>query len=222
MSSYFANLRPFEKRVVVGVGALFFVVLNLLFVWPRFSDWNAVQNRLWEANRKRRVYENEIALLPSYERQVKALEAAGLAVPQEDQSHNFATAIISQAAQSKVNIQQNSKITTRTNQFFLESTQSITVQSGEEQLVNFLYNLGSGSSLIRVRDLSLRPDAPRQNLAANVKLVASYQKKPVVRVATAPAKAPPASAARAAAATKAPTKSLPPAAKSSTPNTKRP
>ncbi len=184
MNSYFANLRPFEKRVVVGVGALFFIVLNMLFVWPRFSDWNVVQNRLWEAQRKLRVYENEIAQLPTYERQVKSLEAEGLAVPQEDQSHNFASAIQSQAAQSHVNIIQNSKISTRTNQFFLESTQSISVQSGEEQLVNFLYSLGSGSSLIRVRDLALRPDASRQQLAANVKLVASYQKKTPAKTST--------------------------------------
>ena len=73
-------------------------------------------------------------------------------------------------------IQQFGKTTTQTNQFFLELTQLISVLSGEAQLVDFLYNLGSGNSLIRVRDLQLRPDGPRQQLGGTIKLVASYQK----------------------------------------------
>jgi hypothetical protein len=32
--------------------------------------------------------------------------------------------------------------------------------------------------MIRVRDLELQPDQPRQRLVANIKLVASYQKNP--------------------------------------------
>ena len=40
MTSYLdrLNLRPFEKRLVVGVGAVLFVVLNAWFVVPHFSD----------------------------------------------------------------------------------------------------------------------------------------------------------------------------------------
>ena len=49
MKGYWENLRPFEKRVVVGVGALFFVVLNFLFVFPHFSDLNAMHYRKEEA-----------------------------------------------------------------------------------------------------------------------------------------------------------------------------
>ena len=44
--------------------------------------------------------------------------------------------------------------------------------------MDFLYSLGSGNSLIRVSDLTLRPDPPRQQLSGTVKLVASYQKNP--------------------------------------------
>jgi hypothetical protein len=32
--------------------------------------------------------------------------------------------------------------------------------------------------MIRVRDLELQPDTPRQHLDANIRLVASYQKNP--------------------------------------------
>ena len=58
--------------------------------------------------------------------------------------------------------------------------QNINVLATEEQLVDFLYKLGSGASMIRVRDLELQPDPPRQHLSANIKLVASYQKNPTV------------------------------------------
>ena len=66
---------------------------------------------------------------------------------------------------------------TRTNDaFFVEQIQNIVVLANDRQLVDFLYKLGSGASAIRVRDLELQPDAPRQNLNANIRLVASYQK----------------------------------------------
>ena len=51
--------------------------------------------------------------------------------------------------------------------------------------MDFLYSLGSGNSLIRVRDLTLRPDPPRQQLSGTVKLVASYQKNPPKKAAPA-------------------------------------
>ena len=55
--------------------------------------------------------------------------------------------------------------------------------------------------MIRVREMNLHPDAPRQKLTANVKLVASYQKNPaksggttakplVARTSTSPSPAP--------------------------------
>jgi hypothetical protein len=53
--------------------------------------------------------------------------------------------------------------------------------------VDFLYSLGAGNSLVRVRGLSLSPDAPRQNLRVSVTLVGSYQKKVPVRAAAVPA-----------------------------------
>jgi hypothetical protein len=72
----------------------------------------------------------------------------------------------------------------RTNDpFFVEQTANITATSGEEELVKFLYSLGEESSLIRVRDLGLHPDAPRYTLNANIKLVANYQRKSAPKLA---------------------------------------
>jgi hypothetical protein len=182
MKSYWNSLRPFEKRVVVGAGVLFFLVLNFLFVIPHFSDLGTVQNRRTDAERKLAKFQAEIAQTNLYVRGLAELEKeGGMDVPPEEQSFQFANAIQAQAISSKVELLNNGKINSQTNQFFLEKSQSISVQAPDEQLVDFLYSLGSGGSLIRVRDLSMRPDGPQQKLVANVKLVASYQKKAPLR-----------------------------------------
>jgi Tfp pilus assembly protein PilO len=192
MKKYFARLSSMERRFVVGVLVVFFVVLNAMFVWPRFSEWGQMQARLDKARDTTKKFEKEIAEQPKYEKQVRAMESEGLAVPPEDQSIDFVRTIQSQAAQSSVTIvNMSARPASGTNQFFLEKSQNVTVQSGEQQLVDFLYNLGSGNSLIRVRTLAIRPDPPHQALATTIELIASYQKKPQARPA-APAAAKPA------------------------------
>jgi hypothetical protein len=181
------NLRPFEKRLVVGVGVVLFVVLNLWFVVPHFSDLNLAKDRRAEAIKKLDRWKAEIDQVPKYQSGINTFAREGLDVPPEDQVNQFGRAIQDQQARSNVGIQSFGRTTTQTNQFFLELTQLISVQSGEAQLVDFLYNLGSGNSLIRVRDLSLKPDGPRQNLGGTIKLVASYQKtRPKKAASTSP------------------------------------
>ena len=74
--------------------------------------------------------------------------------------------------------------------FFVEQIQNINVSATDDQLVDFLYKLGSDVSMIRVRDLELQPDVPHQKLNANIKLVASYQRNaaPNLKTTTANAK----------------------------------
>jgi len=103
-------------------------------------------------------------------------------VQPEEQAADFLRTIQNAALQTGVTIQSSRNSTTRTNdQFFLEQSQALTVVAKEENLVNFLYQLGANNSLITVRDLVLRPDPPRQQLNANLRLVASYQKKSPVK-----------------------------------------
>ena len=192
MTSYLdrLNLRPFEKRLVVGVGAVLFLVLNAWFVVPHFSDLSQARDRRLEALKKLERWQLEMDQKSKYEAGINRFRQEGLEVPPEDQQNQFARAIQDQQVRSGVGIQQFGRVSTQTNQFFLELTQPISVQSGEAQLVDFLYNLGSGNSLIRVRDLTLRPDAPRQQLSGTVKLVASYQKTPPKKAAPAASPAP--------------------------------
>ncbi len=238
MKTYLDNLRPFEKRLVVGVGTMLFIVLNLWFVVPHFSDWSVNDRRMNRARKKLDDYKAEIRQRPKIEIEVKKLQREGEEVPAEDQALHFANTVQSQAAQAQVRILNASRVTAgKTNESFLEQTQSINTQSKEQNLVDFLYNLGAGNSLIRVRDLTLRPDAPHQELAAGIKLVASYQRKKPLKGAapaakTTPAKSAPPTSQPAPATTKAPTtapkqstpapKTNSPPPKPSTSNTKKP
>ena len=73
--------------------------------------------------------------------------------------------------------------------FFVEQIQNINVTATDDQLVDFLYKLGSDVSMIRVLDLELQPDPPRLKLNANIKLVASYQKNAPANLKTTTANA---------------------------------
>jgi Tfp pilus assembly protein PilO len=180
MKKYFSQLRPMERRLVVGVAVVVFLVLNGVFVWPHHSDWSDLSNRLADAQRKLALYQTAKSQIPTLQAQVKSLESGGESVPTEDMAINFMRTIQTQASASGVGLQNASRQTTRTNDaFFVEQIQNINVTATDDQLVDFLYKLGSGASMIRVRDLELQPDAQHMHLTANIKLVASYQKNPV-------------------------------------------
>ena len=191
MKEYFARLSSLERRFVVGVMLIVFILLNWVFVRPLFSDWAKFQTRRQTADKTLTKFQQTIEQGEKTKPLVGKLEGEGMSVPAEDQTVNFMLTIQSQASASGVGILNNTRMPERTNQFFIERVQNIATLSGESELVNFLHTLGSGNSLIRVRGLSLHPDAPRQKLAANITLVASYQKKTAPRPATpAPASAP--------------------------------
>ena len=191
MKKYLSELRPLERRLVVGVAVVLLVVLNWAFIWPHFSDWSDFRGRLAEANRKLTTYQAAVAQIPELQKQVKTFEGEGEFVAPEDQGVNFLRTIQTQSSQSGVALQNSSRPITKTNDvFFVQQVQNINVLATEEQLVDFLYKLGSGSSMIRVADLSMQPDPPHQRLSADIKLVASYQKNPTASAAkTATAKA---------------------------------
>jgi Tfp pilus assembly protein PilO len=191
MNKYFSQLRPLERRLVVAAAVVVFLVLNAVFIWPHYSDWSNLSGRLDEAKRKLKLYQTAVDQTATYEAQVKKFASQGESVAAEDQAINFTRTIQSQSIASGVQLQNTSRQITRTNDaFFVEQVQNISVLATEEQLVNFLYNLGSGASMIRVRDLELQPDAPRQKLSASIKLVASYQKNSPSAKAPSTAKAP--------------------------------
>jgi type II secretory pathway component PulM len=176
MKKYFAHLRPLERRLAVGVAVILILVLNYVFIWPHFSDWSRLKIRLNNAQTTLASYQAAVAQTSNYQAQVKALEVQGESVALEDQAINFMRTIHDQSVASGVNINSYSRSMMHTNQFFMEQVQNINALATDEQLVDFLYKLGSGASMVRVRDLELQPDNARQHLNANIRLVASYQK----------------------------------------------
>jgi hypothetical protein len=178
MKGYWENLRPFEKRVLVGVATMLFAVFNLWFVLPHFSDLGKMRQRLKDAQSALEARKAAIAQIPTVQMQVNKLQREGQDVPAEEQALQFARRITDEQMRSGVTPQGGGKIFTQTNLYFLEQSTTVNIEGNEQQLIDFLFNLGSGNSMIRVRDMNLHPDQSRQKLAANVKLVESYQKKP--------------------------------------------
>ncbi|MHB8519619.1 MAG: type 4a pilus biogenesis protein PilO [Limisphaerales bacterium] len=187
MSSLLArlNLRPQEQRLIVVVGAVLFVVLNVWLVRPHFRDWGRVQAASFATRATLADYQNEVANIPKYREKLKYLESQGSAVLPAEQAVKLTITVQNQASQAGVQILQTTQLQiprsgpAGTNQFFEEQAIKISVNTGEKELVNFLHALGSGNSMIRVRDMDLRPDpgSGRTRLLGGVTLVASYQKK---------------------------------------------
>lgn len=202
------NLRPNERRLVIIVLIVVFIILNFIFVWPRFGDWGKIKARRTIADGLIAQYDREIANTKRYQLQMKDLETQGAAVASEEQAVKLSTTVQNQAALSGVQVnrydpvrQTSMSIGGKTNQFFEEQSGTLNFIAEEKALVDFLYKLGTDGSLIRVRTMTLNPDPPRHKLQGNLTLVASYAKKAPAKSA-APAPAPGAKPAPSSAAAK--------------------
>jgi hypothetical protein len=200
MSSVFdkLNLKPGERRFVVIAGLVVFVVLNAFFVWPEFMEWRKVQQRKKNAEESLRQFQREVDKTTGYQSRLAELQRAGAAIGSEDQALKLSSTVYSQAALSGIQVNTYTPVLKtigggKTNQFFDEQSGTIQLIGEEKSLVDFLYNLGSGGSMIRVRSMTLNPDPARMRLQGSMTLVASYQR-------TAAKTAPAATAPRAAAA----------------------
>jgi hypothetical protein len=197
MKSFFdkLNLRPQERRLVVIVGIVIFIVLNFLFVVPMFGEYAKTMKSMKDTRRTLARYDEEIKRGPRYKVQLEHLESTGSFVAQEEQASQLMRDVTTQAAISQVTVlrwdptQRGSS--GKTNAFFEEQTLGITVNTGEKELIDFLYSLGSGNSLIRVRSMILNPEPSHFKLQGNLTLVESFQRKPPPsRAATAAPPAP--------------------------------
>lgn len=181
------NLRPQERRLVAFVAIVLFVVLNIWLVWPHFGDWGKYKMKQLRAKRDYDKFRAEIAKVPGYRVRLTELESAGSSVVLEEQDLDFARHVDNQARLNRLTVIQSDprpRVTadTQTNSFFEEQYLTLQVTSGTEELVNFLVSLTSTNSMIRVKDLTLKPDLPAvTKLNGHMTLVASYQRTPPVR-----------------------------------------
>jgi hypothetical protein len=179
------NLKPGERRLVIGVIIAVFIILNWLFVWPKFSEWGKIKARRQVAQAQIDQYDREIRNTKTYQLELAKLKEQGAEVATEEQAVKLSTTVNNQAALSGVGVNRydpqrpTSALSSagKTNQFFEEQSGVVNVTTEEKNLVDFLYHLGVGGSMIRVRSMTLNPDPQRQKLQGNITLVATYQKK---------------------------------------------
>ena len=86
MSSFFdkLNLRPGERRLVIIVAIVVFILLNAFFVWPHFGDWGKLQKRQQLADALLKTYQAEVDKTSLYQRQLAELEKQGVQLPPSD------------------------------------------------------------------------------------------------------------------------------------------
>lgn len=221
MKRMWDQLQSGERRWVAAIGVIVFLVLNYFLIWPHFSDWKKADARIDKARALMAQYQNEIKNRPAYEAKIKMLQSdGGSDVQEEDQAMDLVRFLRDRERSNDVQINIGAKPSVRnTDPFFVDYEMNFNAQGREAQMVSFLYSLGAGNSIVRIRGLSLRPDAAHQQINANVSIVASYAKRAPARAATSGAAAAPGKTPAAPTKAPAPAKAAtPPAGKSSQTN----
>lgn len=180
------NLRPQEKRILVGVGFLVFVVLNWMFVRPLFGQWAAGQKDLDAARNTQTKYQTEIAKAPTYKALEENLRKAGNEVLNEELQLQRVVVEQYAAAAGIIPTRINSAARPtggKTNQFFEDQTLTVDFSTFSTNFVEWLVGLATGDNMIRVQEMNLKPDANLQRLSGSILFVASYQKKAPARAA---------------------------------------
>jgi len=155
------NLRPNERRIVIVVGVVVFIVLNAWFVWPHFNDAN---KSLAAINKGRLDWTNRYELIQKdtrtggYRDQIRKLmqEEGGDLESGQSKEIQLTRKVQEKAPQYGVTVVQYNDIQStafneKTNAFFEERSLRISVQAGESNLVNFLYDMGNDPAMIPAR-----------------------------------------------------------------------
>ena len=178
------NLPPTERRLVLLGLVLLVILINYFLVWPYFSEWDKTAKTLVDETAKKAKFMTEISQRKKYETQLTELKLKGVPglldadrVPMMQQTI-YAQGGLSGVTITRVTVPPPIRSIGATNQFFDERLITVDVNGGEAELVDFLYQLGSGDSMMRVRDITnLRPDPSKTKLQASLTLVASFQKE---------------------------------------------
>ena len=178
MKKFWDQLKPQERRWVIIIGVVVFVVLNYFMVFPRFKEWKLNAARIQDAQKRMSQYTSEINRMASYQKILNNFDPADTGVLPEDQAYNFEAFFRDRARDCGVQIQSVNPRKPETNDFFVKRQTAIEVVSKEVNLLHFLFSLGSSSSQMRVRSMSLHPVEPnRYQLRATITIVADYLRK---------------------------------------------
>ncbi|MGZ8900230.1 MAG: hypothetical protein ACXW3Z_09050, partial [Limisphaerales bacterium] len=186
------NLRPQERRLVVIVGTVIFVLLNMWFVWPYFDDWGQTKAEIARNRATLERFQREIDQKPKYEARLRELESTGSEMLSNE--NDLQRVVLMQATAAGVatggsSVTRNSA--GNTNQFFQEASISIPFHAGGKELVDFLVGIAAQNAMIRVRDMSVRPEQNQTKLGGTLVFVGNFQQRPATnapqrKVAAAP------------------------------------
>jgi hypothetical protein len=175
MKKFWEQLKPQERRWLIAIACVVFVTMNYIFIWPQFKEWSANTNRMSTDRDNMAKYSGEIAHKSEYERKIRGIDPENQNIAQEDQAVHFENYFRDRAVENGVQIQSTSRPSTRTDDFTIEQRETIQVLTGERNLVDYLYSLGSSGSSMRVESMSLRPlDLNRYQLHADLTIEESY------------------------------------------------
>lgn len=181
MNAFFdnLNLRPGERRLIVIVGIVTFVVLNFLFVWPHSEKWRQSLSDLDNARTELADYQATAAELEPTSQKLSSVESGGAALLNDVDSEHLLTTIQNETSRHQVNVKDyfgQSESALGTNDLFIERTLPIQyINTPDTNLVALLVAVGTGDSLIRVRDITIQTDPSRTKLHGRITFVASYR-----------------------------------------------
>ena len=98
------NLRPQERRLVIGVGILVFLLVNYFLVWPRFDDLKTHKSAMERSRKKFREYQAEVDKMPDYKAKLAKLEEGNPMVESAEQALLLIRRVQEQAARSGVTL----------------------------------------------------------------------------------------------------------------------
>src|SRR6185295_11360825 len=129
---------------------------------------------------------------------MKELKLQGSQVPTEEAALRLSQEIRSQEVLSGVTITSMTPLTRqassgKTNAFFEEAAVTVSINTGEKELIDFLYRLADKDLLIRAKSMQIGTDPSRFRLQGQITLVKSYQRLPPPKAATTVATTKPAS-----------------------------
>ncbi len=188
------GLKPHEKRVVVVVSAVVFLVLNYLFVWPRLGDYRTLLARTEEAEDKRELFDLNADKLTNLTNRVQQLERGGAGSLKHDQGSQFLSAIQTEASKAMLNIMQTRNLPPlsghySTNDFVEDRVIMINFNAADSNLVDFLYAFSLPKSSLRVQSFDIGPEAPaQQRLSGSLTLVGSIDRPPATKSAASKSK----------------------------------
>jgi Tfp pilus assembly protein PilO len=170
------NLRPQERRLVVIVGMVIFVLLNFWFVFPYFGEWGKTNAAIQRNRATLARYQKEIAMRPKYEAREKELETTGSEMLNNE--NELQRVVQTQAAAAGVQIGRSGPVQSfgaKTNQFFQEGGVSIEFSSGGKELVDFLVGIAAQNAMVRVKEMNVRPDPSQTRLSGTLVFAGNFQ-----------------------------------------------